>query len=98
MVLSYFVSFVVDVLVNRLLWVFWVIFNVFEFEYFVVLVVVGVFVIVNILRILFVNFVVWEKMVLIVSYDENGGFFDYVVFVIVLVGIFGEYVMVFDID
>jgi phospholipase C len=34
--------------------------------------------IVNVLRILLSNPKVWEKTALIVSYDENGGFFDHV--------------------
>ncbi|KBK86430.1 phospholipase C4 PlcD, partial [Mycobacterium tuberculosis UT0057] len=58
----------------------------------------GAFAIVNILRILLANPAVWEKTALIVSYDENGGFFDHVVPATAPAGTPGEYVTVPDID
>ncbi|WP_425295043.1 alkaline phosphatase family protein [Mycobacterium tuberculosis] len=76
----------------------WVIPNVLESEHPAVPAAAGAFAIVNILRILLANPAVWEKTALIVSYDENGGFFDHVVPATAPAGTPGEYVTVPDID
>lgn len=95
---SYPASFAADVLANRLPRVSWVIPNVLESEHPAVPAAAGAFAIVNILRILLANPAVWEKTALIVSYDENGGFFDHVVPATAPAGTPGEYVTVPDID
>jgi phospholipase C len=51
----------------------------------------GAVAIVDALRILLSNPAVWEKTVLIVTYDENGGFFDHVVPPTAPAGTPGEY-------
>jgi phospholipase C len=53
---------------------------------------------VDALRILLSNPAVWEKTALIISYDENGGFFDHVVPPTAPAGTPGEYVTVSDIN
>lgn len=91
-VLVYLWDFICDVINNMLFQVFWVVLLIVEFEYLLFLVVVGVVMIVNLIRVLLCNLVVWEKIVLIIVYDEYGGFFDYVILFIVLEGIFCEWI------
>ena len=75
---TYPASFVADVLANKLPQVSWVIPNVLECEHPATLPAAGALALVNIIKILMSNPAVWEKTALIVSYDENGGFFDHV--------------------
>ncbi|BBZ39501.1 phospholipase C [Mycobacterium conspicuum] len=58
----------------------------------------GAVAIVDALRILLSNPAVWEKTALIISYDENGGFFDHVVPPTAPAGTPGEYITVPDIN
>ena len=71
-------EFTLDVALNRLPKVSWVVPNFLETEHPAFPVAVGAVGIVNVLRILISNPKVWEKTAVIVSYDENGGFFDHV--------------------
>ncbi|MDT5045126.1 MAG: phospholipase [Mycobacterium sp.] len=75
---TYPVNFAADVALNNLPKVSWVIPPVIECEHPALPASVGAVGIVNLLRILTSNARVWEKTAVIVSYDENGGFFDHV--------------------
>jgi phospholipase C len=75
---SYPVMFAADVATNSLPQVSWVVPPVLESEHPAMPAAVGAVGIVNLLRILTSNPAVWEKTAVIVSYDENGGFFDHV--------------------
>jgi phospholipase C len=74
----YPLSFAADVASDSLPQVSWVIGPVLESEHPALPVALGAVGIVNVLRILLSNPKVWAKTALIVSYDENGGFFDHV--------------------
>ncbi|HWS94013.1 MAG TPA: phospholipase C [Mycobacterium sp.] len=91
-------NFTADVKANTLPQVSWVVPNPLESEHPALLPAAGAFALVNILRILLSNPAVWEKTALIVSYDENGGFFDHVTPPTPLPGTAGEYVTVPDIN
>jgi phospholipase C len=75
---SYPVMFAADVATNSLPQVSWVVPPVLESEHPAMPAAVGAAGIINLLRILTANPAVWEKTAVIVSYDENGGFFDHV--------------------
>lgn len=68
-----------DVAANQLPAVSWVIPSVFECEHPALPPALGAVGIMQVLDILTSNPAVWEKTALIVSYDENGGFFDHVI-------------------
>lgn len=74
----YPLNFAADVAADRLPQVSWVIPPLLECEHPALPVALGSVGIVNVLRILLSNPRVWEKTALIVSWDENGGFFDHV--------------------
>lgn len=95
---TYPASFAADVLANRLPQVSWVIPNVLESEHPALPAAAGAFAIANVLGMLLANPAVWEKTALIVSYDENGGFFDHVVPPTAPPGTPGEYITVPNID
>ncbi|QUR69837.1 phospholipase [Mycobacterium spongiae] len=97
---SYPFNFAADVLANRLPQVSWVLpgFQVSEHPSLPITPAFGGTAIVNILRILLSNPAVWEKTALIVSFDENGGFFDHVIPPTAPPGTPGEFVTVPDID
>ena len=71
-------TFAADVAANKLPAVSWVVPPIIECEHPALPAAVGAVGIVNLLRILTSNPRVWEKTAVIVSYDENGGFFDHV--------------------
>ncbi len=75
---QYPLNFALDVATDRLPSVSWVIAPVLECEHPALPVSLGAVGIVNLLRILLSNPKVWAKTAVIVSYDENGGFFDHV--------------------
>ena len=75
---TYPVNFAADVALNNLPQVSWVIPPLIECEHPALPAAVGAVGIVNLLRILTSNPRVWEKTAVIVSYDENGGFFDHI--------------------
>jgi phospholipase C len=75
---TYPLMFAADVAANNLPQVSWVIPPVIECEHPALPAAVGAIGIVNLLRILTSNPQVWEKTAVIISYDENGGFFDHV--------------------
>ncbi|BBX97123.1 phospholipase [Mycobacterium lacus] len=91
-------DFAEDVKANRLPKVSWLVPNILQSEHPALPVALGAVSMVTALRILLSNPAVWEKTALIVSYDENGGFFDHVVPVTAPPGTPGEYVTVPDID
>ncbi|ACC41983.1 MULTISPECIES: phospholipase C [Mycobacterium ulcerans group] len=97
---TYPLDFVADVASNRLPQVSWVLpgFQVSEHPGVPVAPAVGGTAIVNILRILLSNPAVWEKTALIVSFDENGGFFDHVTPTTAPEGTPGEWITVPDIN
>jgi phospholipase C len=95
---TYPASFVADVRANKLPRVSWVIPNVLECEHPATLPAAGALALVNIIKILMSNPAVWEKTALIVSYDENGGFFDHVTPPTPPPGTPGEYISVPDIN
>jgi phospholipase C len=74
----YPLSFAADVALDCLPKVSWVIGPVIECEHPALPTALGAVGIVNLLRILLSNPKVWAKTAIIVSYDENGGFFDHV--------------------
>ncbi|QUR69827.1 phospholipase [Mycobacterium spongiae] len=95
---SYPRDFASDVRKNRLPKVSWVLPGFLLSEHPAFPVSTGAIAIVSVLRILLSNPAVWEKTALIVSYDENGGFFDHVVPPTAPLGTPGEFVTVPDID
>ncbi len=95
---SYPFDFAADVKANRLPQVSWVVPNTPQSEHPAFPPAVGAISIVNLLRILLSNPAVWEKSALIVSYDENGGFFDHVTPPTAPPGTPGEYLTVPDIN
>jgi phospholipase C len=95
---SYPANFVADVLADNLPQVSRVIPNILASEHPAFPAAVGASAIVTLLRILLSNPAVWEKMALIVCYDENGGFFDQVVPPTPPATTPGEYLTVTDIN
>ncbi|KAA1252243.1 phospholipase C [Mycobacterium simiae] len=95
---TYPLDFAADVAANRLPKVSWVIPNFLASEHPAFPPAVGANAIISILRILLSNQGVWEKTALIVSYDENGGFFDHVTPPTAPPGTPGEYITVPDIN
>ncbi|WCS21077.1 phospholipase C [Mycobacterium marinum] len=91
-------DFATDVKANRLPQVSWLIPNFLESEHPAMPNAGGAIAFMDVLRILLSNPAVWEKTALIVSYDENGGFFDHVVPPTPPDGTPGEYLTVPDID
>lgn len=91
-------DFAADVKANKLPQVSWVVPNVLESEHPAFLPAAGAFALVTVLKILLSNPAVWEKTALIVSYDENGGFFDHVTPATAPAGTPGEYITVPDIN
>jgi phospholipase C len=89
---TYPLNFAADVTLNNLPQVSWVIPPLIECEHPALPVSVGAVGIVNLLRILTSNPRVWEKTAVIVSYDENGGFFDHVTPPTAPVNTAGEYI------
>jgi phospholipase C len=75
---SYPHDFAADVAADRLPQVSWVVPPYIESEHPAMPVVLGAVGIVHVLSILLSNPKVWQKSAVIVSYDENGGFFDHV--------------------
>ncbi|WP_204079210.1 phospholipase C [Mycobacterium riyadhense] len=95
---SYPRDFLVDVKANKLPQVSWVIPNILQSEHPAFPVAAGAIAMVTVLKILLSNPAVWEKTALIVSYDENGGFFDHVAPPTAPPGTPGEYITVPDIN
>jgi phospholipase C len=95
---SYPGNFVADVLADKLPQVSWVVPNVLESEHPATLPAAGALAVVNMIKFLMLNPAVWEKTALIVSYDENGGFFDHVTPPTAPAGTPGEYITVSDIN
>ncbi|ORW06700.1 phospholipase [Mycobacterium lacus] len=95
---TYPLDFLADVKTNRLPQVSWVVPNVLQSEHPAFPVAAGAVALVIVLKILLSNPAVWEKTALIVSYDENGGFFDHVVPPTAPPGTPGEYITVPDIN
>jgi phospholipase C len=95
---TYPANFAADVLANRLPQVSWVVPNAIESEHPAFPAAAGAFAIANVLSLLLANPAVWEKTALIISYDENGGFFDHVIPPTPPPGTTGEYVTVPDIN
>lgn len=91
-------DFAADVLANKLPSVSWLVPPFLQSEHPALPVALGAVAMVNALRILLTNPAVWEKTALIISYDENGGFFDHVVPPTAPPGTPGEYVTVPDIN
>ncbi|MBV9639704.1 MAG: phospholipase C [Mycobacteriaceae bacterium] len=89
---TYPVTLAADVAANTLPQVSWVVPPVIECEHPALPAAVGAVGIVNLLRILTSNPQVWEKTAVIVSYDENGGFFDHVTPPTAPPGTSGEYI------
>lgn len=90
-------DFAADVKANRLPQVSWLVPNFLESEHPAMPNAGGAIAMTDTLRILLSNPAVWEKTVLIVSYDENGGYFDHVVPPTAPAGTPGEYLTVPDI-
>ncbi|MCV7197822.1 phospholipase C [Mycobacterium angelicum] len=91
-------DFAADVKANRLPKVSWLIPNFVESEHSAMPNAGGAVAMLDTMRILLSNPAVWEKTALIISYDENGGYFDHVVPPTAPPGTPGEYVTVPDID
>ncbi|WP_067719738.1 phospholipase C [Nocardia yamanashiensis] len=87
-------DFAADVAANRLPAVSWVIPPLFNCEHPALPPALGAVGIMQVLDILTSNPAVWEKTALIISYDENGGFFDHVTPPTPPPGTPGEYVTV----
>ncbi|MGV9794358.1 phospholipase C [Gordonia sp. NPDC003422] len=90
-------GFAADVKANRLPKVSWVIPSAITCEHPALPAALGAVGIVQLLDILTSNPAVWEKTAVIISYDENGGFFDHVTPPTPPPGTPGEYVSVPDI-
>ncbi len=95
---GYPVDFAADVKANRLPKVSWLVPNFLQSEHPALPVALGAVAMVTALRILLSNPAVWEKTALIISYDENGGFFDHVTPPTAPPGTPGEWVTVPDIN
>lgn len=95
---SYPMDFAADVKANRLPQVSWLVPPFIQSEHPALPVALGAVAMVNALRILLSNPAVWEKTALIISYDENGGFFDHVTPPTAPPGTPGEYLTVPDIN
>ncbi len=95
---GYPVDFAADVKANRLPKVSWLVPNFLQSEHPALPVALGAVAMVTALRILLSNPAVWEKTALIISYDENGGFFDHVTPPTAPPGTRGEWVTVPDIN
>ncbi|NDK90262.1 phospholipase C [Gordonia desulfuricans] len=93
---TYPADFAADVKANRLPKVAWVVPPALECEHPALPAALGAVGIVGLLDILTSNPAVWEKTALIISYDENGGFFDHVTPPTAPPGTPGEYVSVPD--
>ncbi|QUR69781.1 phospholipase [Mycobacterium spongiae] len=91
-------NFIADVMANKLPQVSWLVPNFLRSEHPAFPAASGAVAIVDALRILLSNPAVWEKTALIVSYDENGGFFDHVIPPTAPPGTPGEFVTVPDIN
>nr|WP_193697092.1 phospholipase C [Mycobacterium tuberculosis] len=91
-------DFAADVRANRLPKVSWLVPNILQSDHPALPVALGAVSMVTALRILLSNPAVWEKTALIVSYDENGGFFDHVTPPTAPPGTPGEFVTVPNID
>ncbi|WP_425518476.1 phospholipase C [Mycobacterium spongiae] len=91
-------DFIADVQRNRLPQVSWLVPGFLQSEHPAFPASAGAIAIVNALRILLSNPAVWEKTALIISYDENGGFFDHVIPPTAPAGTPGEFVTVPDIN
>ncbi|NDZ96668.1 phospholipase C [Streptomyces sp. SID6673] len=90
-------DFAADVAADRLPKVSWVIPSAINCEHPALPAALGAVGIVELLNILTSNPSVWEKTALIISYDENGGFFDHVTPPTPPAGTAGEFVSVPDI-
>jgi phospholipase C len=88
---TYPADFAADVKANTLPAVSWVIPIVFDSEHPAFMPSAGALALVNLIKVLMANPAVWEKTALILSYDENGGFFDHVVPPTAPPGTAGEY-------
>ncbi len=88
---TYPADFAADVKSGKLPAVSWVIPIVFDSEHPAFMPAAGTLALVNLIKTLLSNPAVWEKTALIVSYDENGGFFDHVVPPTAPAGTPGEY-------
>jgi phospholipase C len=91
-------DFALDVKANRLPKVSWLVPPFAQSEHPALPIALGAVAMMTALKILLSNPVVWEKTVLIVSYDGNGGFFDHVIPPTAPPGTPGEYITVPDID
>nr|WP_205781620.1 phospholipase C [Mycobacterium alsense] len=91
-------NFASDVRNNRLPAVSWVLPGFLYSEHPAFPAAAGAVGIVDVLRILLSNPAVWERTALIVTYDENGGFFDHVTPPTPMPGTPGEFVTVPDIN
>jgi phospholipase C len=91
-------SFAADVRANNLPAVSWIIPNLLTCEHPALPPAFGAQGIVQVLNILTSNPAVWEKTALIISYDENGGFFDHVPPPTAPPGTPGEFITVPDIN
>ncbi len=76
---TYPLSFIADVMANKLPQVSWVVPGILNSEHPALPLSAGAATIVNLLRTLMSNPAVWEKTAVIISYDENGSYFDHVV-------------------
>ena len=91
-------DFVADVAANKLPKVSWIVPGFLASEHPAFPSSAGAVATVDCLRTLLSNPAVWEKTALIISYDENGGFFDHVAPPTAPSGTPGEYLTVPDID
>ncbi|OBK26833.1 phospholipase [Mycobacterium asiaticum] len=91
-------DFAADVKANKLPKVSWLVPNFLVSEHSAMPNAGGAVALVDVLRILLSNPAVWEKTALIVSYDENGGYFDHVTPPTPPEGTPGEYLTVSDLN
>lgn len=91
-------DFAADVRSGRLPKVSWVIPPLMQCEHPALPAALGAAGIIDLLRILTSNRAVWERTALVISYDENGGFFDHVTPPTAPPGTPGEYVSVPDLS
>ena len=95
---TYPADFIADVVADKLPHVSWLVPGFLASEHPSLPPASGAIAIVDALRILLSNPAVWEKTALIISYDENGGFFDHVAPPTAPAGTPGEYITVPDIN